>query len=157
VSDAESGRQLSNRVLTTWSPVDRRLGADGPESLLVLVRYDAFCAEEDKRLEGYVAALDAAALSEEVPISVGDRAPRWVILAHVANHGTQHRSELALYPTDRAPLAGSAGPDRCLFEPVRLVHGDGLFRWLWPPIDEARVKRVSPDERPVAAVRVHLE
>jgi uncharacterized damage-inducible protein DinB len=61
----------------------------------------AFCAEEDERLERYVASLDAAALHEEVPIGPDDRAPRWVILAHVVNHGTQHRSELARYLTDR--------------------------------------------------------
>jgi uncharacterized damage-inducible protein DinB len=36
-----------------------------------------------------------------VPISADDRAPRWVILAHVVNHGTQQRSELALYLTER--------------------------------------------------------
>jgi uncharacterized damage-inducible protein DinB len=41
-----------------------------------------FCAEEDERLERYVAALDAATLHEELPISATDRAPRWVILAH---------------------------------------------------------------------------
>jgi len=59
-----------------------------------------FCAEEDERLERYVGSLDAGALHEEVPIGPGERAPRWVILTHVVNHGTQHRSELAQFLTE---------------------------------------------------------
>jgi uncharacterized damage-inducible protein DinB len=46
-----------------------------------------FCREEDARLRTYVASLDAAALGEQVA-------------AHLLNHGTQHRSELARYLTD---------------------------------------------------------
>jgi uncharacterized damage-inducible protein DinB len=29
-----------------------------------------------------------------------DVVPRWLIVAHVVNHGTQHRSELARYLTE---------------------------------------------------------
>ena len=62
----------------------------------------AFCIEEDTRLRRYVESLDTAALAE--PLSLGeepdDRVPRWLILAHIVNHGTQHRSELARYLTE---------------------------------------------------------
>jgi uncharacterized damage-inducible protein DinB len=57
----------------------------------------AFCLEEDARLRKYVEGLDDRALAE--PLGKEPR-PRWLIIAHVVNHGTQHRSELARYLTD---------------------------------------------------------
>ena len=60
-----------------------------------------FCLEEDRRLRDYVASLDETGLHEPLAMSEDpdDRIPRWLILAHVVNHGTQHRSELAHYLT----------------------------------------------------------
>ncbi len=61
----------------------------------------AFCHSEDDRLRRYVESLDDAALTEPLVMGANpnDAIPRWLILAHVVNHGTQHRSELAGYLT----------------------------------------------------------
>ena len=56
-----------------------------------------FFHEEDLRLREYVVSLDDAALGERLGTK---SVPRWLILAHVVNHGTQHRSELARYFTE---------------------------------------------------------
>lgn len=58
--------------------------------------------ENDSReLLAYSEGLDDAALQQEIVIDKksGETAPRWKILAHVVNHGTGHRSELARYCT----------------------------------------------------------
>lgn len=62
----------------------------------------AFSIEEDARLKRYVEPLDGAALMEPMKMSDDpeDVLPRWLIIAHVVNHRTQHRSELARYLTE---------------------------------------------------------
>ena len=62
----------------------------------------AFWVDERERLLAYVGALDEDELGQ--PMTFGQdqpvTVPRWQIIAHVVNHGTQHRSELARYLTD---------------------------------------------------------
>ena len=60
----------------------------------------AFCLEEDARLRSYVESLDDAALTESLVGGADFARPRWLVIAHVVNHGTQHRSELARYLTE---------------------------------------------------------
>lgn len=62
----------------------------------------AFCLEEDARLRRYVTSLDRTALDEPLALSEepDDVIPRWLLVAHTVNHGTQHRSELARYLTE---------------------------------------------------------
>jgi uncharacterized damage-inducible protein DinB len=59
-----------------------------------------FCLEEDVRLRSFVESLDDAALNEPWGTQADFTRPRWLVVAHVVNHGTQHRSELARYLTE---------------------------------------------------------
>jgi uncharacterized damage-inducible protein DinB len=78
----------------------------------------AFCLEEDTRLRSYVESLDQPGLDESMPLGAdpGDAVPRWLVIAHVVNHGTQHRSELARYLTG----CGQSPGDLDLLDTLRL-------------------------------------
>jgi uncharacterized damage-inducible protein DinB len=63
----------------------------------------AFASQEDSRLIDFVRSLDDEALDQRLTWTVdGSRVsfPRWAVLLHLVNHGTQHRSELARYLTE---------------------------------------------------------
>jgi uncharacterized damage-inducible protein DinB len=60
----------------------------------------AFCLEEDVRLRSLVESMDEAALTEPWATRPDFARPRWLVIAHIVNHGTQHRSELARYLTE---------------------------------------------------------
>ncbi|MEP6972805.1 MAG: DinB family protein [Actinomycetota bacterium] len=71
-----------------------------------LASIDAFSAEEDARLVAYVGSLDGTALGQPLALDEEMSVPRWLIVAHVVNHGTQHRSELARFFTDHGHSPG---------------------------------------------------
>lgn len=104
---------LRHVVDVDWSWREYCIGNDvGPTyvwervALEDLASIQRFSEEEDARLLAYVRSLDDASLAE--PLSLGEKVsvPRWLIVAHVVNHGTQHRSELARFFTDRGHSPG---------------------------------------------------
>ncbi len=111
--DHESAFQTLRHLLDSDWSWREFLASPAPEARTVwdafalddLPSVRAFFTEEHARLAAYVESLDDASLDESVQIGPrldgGDHVrPRWFVLAHVVNHGTQHRSELARYLTD---------------------------------------------------------
>lgn len=75
------------------------------EDLADLARVKAFWLNEQQTLLTYVQAIDEAQLNTMVEFGTPQgwpprQAKLWQILAHVVNHSTQHRTELARYLTD---------------------------------------------------------
>jgi uncharacterized damage-inducible protein DinB len=124
-AESLSAAQLSDHAPTMWDSILRTmahvLGAEwiwrqrvqggvSPASLLNLDQFTTLdllrqrWAEEEKEMRAYLATLDDADLDRVVEYAGADgtkfRRPLWQILTHVVNHGTQHRSEVALYLTN---------------------------------------------------------
>jgi len=108
--DYESAYEtLLHMLIVDWSWREFCIGNDDDDSypdgwpFPDLATITAFWAEEHARLMAYVRSIDAATLDELLTWDaegVQVSHPRWAILVHVVNHGTQHRSELARYLTE---------------------------------------------------------
>jgi len=85
----------------------------------------AFCIEEDMRLRAFVESLDDEALAEPWGTDARFMRPRWLVVAHIVSHGTQHRSELARYCTE------------CGHSPGDLDNLLDAFELPWPATDTA--------------------
>jgi uncharacterized damage-inducible protein DinB len=83
----------------------------------------AFCLEEDVRLRTFVESLDDKALAEPWGTDARFTRPRWLVVAHIVSHGTQHRSELARYFTE------------CGHSPGDLDNLLDVFDLPWPATD----------------------
>lgn len=121
---------LRHLVDVDWSWRQGLLGIDVGESYVWdhgfelddLPAIHAFCLEEDARLRSYVESLDDAALTGSLALSADFARPPWLIVAHVVNHGTQHRSELARFLTE----CGHSPGDLDLLDALELPWpGDG--------------------------------
>jgi len=77
------------------SPVPEREPLPSPAALA------AAWADEWDALEAWLPTLSSAWLAE-----LGDGVPYWQMLAHVVNHGTQHRAEAAAILTDAGRSPG---------------------------------------------------
>jgi len=77
------------------SPVPERETLPSPAALA------AAWADEWDALEAWLPTLSSAWLAE-----LGDGVPYWQMLAHVVNHGTQHRAEAAAILTDAGRSPG---------------------------------------------------
>jgi uncharacterized damage-inducible protein DinB len=94
---------LRHMVDTDWSWREYCAGNDvGDDYIYLRVPMEdfggiaAFWAEERERIRDYTGSLDTSALDEPIGLDFPPHeVPRSMILVHMMNHGTQHRSEIA--------------------------------------------------------------
>ncbi len=100
---------LLHMAIVDWSWRELCIGNDDDDSFpdgwppADLAGIKAFWAEEHARLLSYVGSLDDHELEQPLTWEGGDgpvSASRSLVLAHIVNHGTQHRSELARFLTE---------------------------------------------------------
>lgn len=95
----------------------RRLSGEGSPTALPDVLHGgdfdalrALWAEEERAMRAFVAGLTEANLASDVDYRTlgghAGRGNRWLLLAHVLNHGTQHRSEVAAMLTELGASPG---------------------------------------------------
>ena len=97
------------RWLARWqgqTPPAVLTAAELPGIVALRQRWDSIVAER----RAYLASLDEEQLQAVVRFSLADQPqhalPRWQLLLHVANHGMQHRSELAAMLSDLGQSPG---------------------------------------------------
>jgi len=108
--DYESAYEtLLHMLVVDWSWREFCIGNDDDDSypdgwpLPDLQTISAFWTVEHATVLAYVESMDKATLDQPLTWDTEEGSvthPRWAILAHVVNHGTQHRSELARYLTE---------------------------------------------------------
>jgi uncharacterized damage-inducible protein DinB len=96
-------------LIVDWSWREFCIGNDDDDSYpdgwpfpdLATIR--SFWDEEHARLLAYAGSLDKASTAEVLSWDQDGQswsAPRWEVIAHIVNHGTQHRAEMARYLTE---------------------------------------------------------
>jgi uncharacterized damage-inducible protein DinB len=106
---------LLHMAIVDWGWREECIGNDDPDSYPDawppenLEHLKTFWADEHARLIDYVGDPGAHPLDERITWE-GENGPvaatRTMVLTHVVNHGTQHRSELARYLTERGHSPG---------------------------------------------------
>ena len=101
---------LLHVLVVDWGWREYLMGNDDDDALPEgwplpdLATIEASWRAEHARLLDYVASTPDATLSESLSWDTEEdatfTAPRWAIVLHIVNHGTQHRGELARYLTE---------------------------------------------------------
>jgi uncharacterized damage-inducible protein DinB len=100
---------LLHMVVVDWAWREFCIGNDDDDTYpegwpfpdLATIR--SFWDEEHVRLRDYAGSLDEAAMTEVLTWESEGKtwsAPRWEVIVHVVNHGTQHRTEIARFLTE---------------------------------------------------------